>query len=86
MDVYHQGFKKGTACKYLYQKLGIDQKDTYAFGDGVNDMEMFELVGHGIAMENAVDRLKNIAEFVTDYVDCAGIDKAFYKYFGKDLS
>lgn len=86
MDVYHKGFKKGTACKYLYQKLGIDQKDTYAFGDGVNDMEMFELVGHGIAMGNAVDRLKNIAEFVTDYVDCAGIDKAFYKYFGKDLS
>lgn len=26
MDVYHKGFKKGTACKYLYQKLGIDQK------------------------------------------------------------
>ena len=25
MDVYHKGFKKGTACKYLYQKLGIDQ-------------------------------------------------------------
>ena len=49
-------------------------------------MEMFELVGHGIAMGNAVDCLKNIAEFVTDYVDCAGIDKAFYKYFGKDLS
>ena len=86
MDVHPQGYTKGTACEYLYQKLNIPKENTYAFGDGVNDMEMFELVGHGIAMGNAVDRLKNIAEFVTDYVDCAGIDKAFYKYFGKDLS
>lgn len=81
MDVYHKGFHKGTGCQYLFQKLGIDRQDTYAFGDGVNDYEMFELVGHGIAMSNAVESLKEIAEYVTDDVEHQGIVKAFQKYF-----
>ena len=81
MDVYHKGFKKGTACEYLYQKIGVDKIDTYAFGDGINDCEMFELVGHGIAMGNAVDSLKSMAEYITDDVDHHGIVKAFQKYF-----
>ena len=80
MDVYCKGFTKGTACEYLYQKLGIDQKDTYAFGDGVNDMEMFELVGHGIAMGNANDEVKEAADEVTDNIDHDGIYKALKKH------
>ena len=34
----------------------------YAFKDGVNDLEMFRMVGHGIAMGKAVEQLKQIAE------------------------
>ena len=30
MDVHPQGYTKGTACQYLYQKLGISKEDTYA--------------------------------------------------------
>ncbi len=41
-------------CHYIIYK--------YAFGDGVNDSEMFRMVGHGIAMGNAVEQLKQIAE------------------------
>ena len=81
MDVYCQGFTKGTACEYLYKKLGIDYEDTYAFGDGVNDLKMFELVKHGIAMGNAVEELKTVASDVTDRVDNGGIEKALKKYF-----
>ena len=33
-----------------------------AFGDGVNDVEVFCMVGHGIATANAVQQLKRIAE------------------------
>lgn len=81
MDVYHKGYKKGTACQYLYQKLGVSQDNTYALGDGINDIEMFELVGHGIAMGNAVEQLKKVAEYVTGDVEHQGIVKAFQKYF-----
>lgn len=81
MDVYRKGFTKGTACEYLYKRLNINKEDTYAFGDGINDKEMLELVGHGIAMGNSIDEIKAIADDITDCVDDDGIAKAFKKYF-----
>ena len=81
MDVYCKGFTKGTACQYLYQKLGIDFENTYAFGDGINDMEMIKLVKHGIAMGNAIAELKEVASEVTESVDNDGIAQSFKKHF-----
>lgn len=81
MDVYKKGFTKGTACKYMFEKLGIPKENSYAFGDGINDKEMLQLVGHGIAMGNAIDEIKAISDDITDSVDNDGIAKAFYKYF-----
>lgn len=82
MDVYNKGFTKGTACEYVYQKLGIPKENTYAFGDGENDLGMFKMVSHGIAMGNGVDTLKSIAYDITDSVDNDGIAKAFAKHLG----
>ena len=81
MDVYRKGFTKGTACEYWYKKLEIKKENTYAFGDGINDKEMFELVGNGIAMGNAIEEIKEIAHYVTDTVDNDCITKAFKKLF-----
>lgn len=80
MDVHLEGFSKGTACEFLYKHLKIDKDDTYAFGDGDNDIEMLQLVGHGIAMGNAAKRIQEAAKDVTDTVDNEGIAKAFKKY------
>lgn len=80
MDVYRKGFTKGTGCEYLYKKLNIDHEDTYAFGDGINDKQMIQLVKHGIAMGNAIEEIKEVAFDVTDTVDNDGIAKAFKKY------
>ena len=73
MDVYRKGFEKGSAVKYLSERCGYDKENTYAFGDGINDVEMFRMVGHGIAMGNAVPQLKQIAEEVTLSVEEDGI-------------
>lgn len=81
MDVHLPGFSKGTACEFLFQQLQIDRKDTYAFGDGDNDIEMLQLVGHGIAMKNAAKHIQDVADEITDSVDNDGIAKAFKKYF-----
>jgi Cof subfamily protein (haloacid dehalogenase superfamily) len=80
MDVHLPGFSKGTACEFLYQHLHIDKADTYAFGDGNNDIKMLQLVGHGIAMGNAPKNVQEVANDVTDTVDNDGIAKAFKKY------
>lgn len=82
MDVHPRGFSKGQACQFLYQKLGIDKQDTYAFGDGENDIEMLELAGVGIAMQNGEDIVKEHADMVTLSVDDDGIAHAFSKLFG----
>ena len=50
----------------------------HAFGDGYNDQAMFREVGHGIAMGNAVDVLKEKATYITDNFDQEGILKALY--------
>lgn len=83
MDVYRKGFKKGTAVRYMYEKLGIPKENTYAFGDGINDVEMMELVGHSVAMGNAVEELKAVAGEVTDDVMSNGIARYFEKYLLK---
>ncbi|WP_041138544.1 Cof-type HAD-IIB family hydrolase [Beduini massiliensis] len=81
MDVYRKGFTKGPACQFMFEKLGIPRENTYAFGDGINDKEMLQLVGHGIAMGNGLDEIKAVADDITDTVDQDGIAKAFKKYF-----
>jgi HAD-superfamily hydrolase, subfamily IIB len=81
MDVRLPGFSKGTACQFLFKKLGIPFENTYAFGDGKNDIEMLTLVKHGIAMGNADVVVKNAASDITDSVENEGIAKAFKKYF-----
>lgn len=77
MDVHPPGFSKGQACQYLYQKLGIKKEDTYAFGDGENDIEMLELVGTGVVMDNASEVVKQHGDVVTLSVDEDGIAYAF---------
>ena len=41
------------ACEYLYQKLNIPRENTYAFGDGENDLEMLAAVGRPFIMPTA---------------------------------
>lgn len=80
MDVHLEGFSKGTVYEFLYQKLNIPKVNTYAFGDGENDIEMLQLVGNGISMGNAPKHIQDSAKYITDTVDNDGIAKAFKKY------
>ena len=64
-DVTILGIDKGTALVHVAEKLGVPIENTYAFGDGINDLCMLEAAGHGIAMGNAMDELKEKAEYVT---------------------
>ncbi|MCL2217507.1 MAG: HAD family hydrolase [Defluviitaleaceae bacterium] len=56
---------KGAALEYLSDFLGFDLNRTVVFGDSENDISMFKVAGIKIAMGNAVDRLKQRADFIT---------------------
>lgn len=62
MEIYAKDVSKSTGILDVLRILDISLEDSYCFGDGPNDVEMFETVGHPIAMENALDIIKEKAE------------------------
>ncbi|WP_261829229.1 Cof-type HAD-IIB family hydrolase [Inconstantimicrobium mannanitabidum] len=71
---------KATAIEILLKHLNIDVKDTIAFGDGMNDVEMFDLCKLSIAMGNAKAGLKEIADEIADSHDEGGIYNSLKKH------
>lgn len=59
------GVNKGMALKRIAKKLGFTLGECAAVGDSMNDIEMVQDSGVGIAVANARDELKKVAEFVT---------------------
>ncbi|MDD7209409.1 MAG: HAD family hydrolase [Lachnospiraceae bacterium] len=55
---------KATGIHDVLKMLHIPVENSYCFGDGPNDVEMFETVGHPFAMGNALDIIKEKAEAV----------------------
>ena len=56
---------KAASLDRLAKSLGIKQEEVIAFGDGYNDLSMIEYAGLGVAMENAVEEVKQRAKVVT---------------------
>ena len=79
-DVYAKDQTKATGIMHLLEYLNIDKKDTFAFGDGHNDKEMIEFCEVGVAMGNAIEKVKNASNYITDDIDNDGIYKAM-KHF-----
>lgn len=65
LDTVKKTVSKGNAVKILQEKLQLTDVPSYAFGDGPNDLALFEACDIKIAMGNAVDVLKEKADFIT---------------------
>ena len=76
-EVAPQGVHKGAAILAILGHLGIDPADAIGVGDNWNDVEMFEVCGTAIAMGNAADGVKALADQVTTGIDDDGIWNAF---------
>ncbi len=70
---------KDYGVRAALERFGIAPEEAIAFGDGENDLGMFEVVGTSIAMGNAWDGVKERASFVTTDVDDDGIWNACRK-------
>lgn len=71
---------KGAALRVLCRVLGVDIKDTMAFGDGSNDLAMIRTAGIGVAMANAYQGLKDAADYITLSNDEDGVAHAIEKF------
>ncbi|MGW6520734.1 HAD family hydrolase [Streptomyces sp. NPDC054962] len=67
------GLSKATGLSLAARRLGLKATDTIAFGDMPNDIPMFAWASHGVAMANAHEELKAVADEVTTSNDDDGI-------------
>lgn len=66
IDILVPGVTKASALADLGNLWDIQPEEMVAFGDGGNDLEMLQFVGHGYAMSNAIPSIKAIADQVID--------------------
>lgn len=79
-DIVAVGSGKHKGIDAIINHFDIKLEETMAFGDGGNDISMLKHVAIGVAMGNATENVKQIADYVTDTVDNDGIAKAL-KHF-----
>lgn len=80
MDITPPGITKSVGLSKLAEYLNIKREEIMACGDGDNDLTMIKYAGIGVAMENAIDDVKNVAQFITKDCDEDGIAYAIEKY------
>ena len=75
-----KGITKHKALENLCNILGIEKNEVMAIGDAENDIKMIQFAGLGIAMGNADNNVKNVANDITDSNNEDGVAKAIEKY------
>lgn len=73
VDIIPSNSGKGTGIEKILDYYGFNKSEALAFGDGNNDIEMLQTVGTGLAMENASDELKAVADGIIGHVADNGI-------------
>ena len=71
---------KASALAHIANKLGIKKEEIMCCGDSLNDKEMLEMAGFAVAVDNACDEIKEIADYITDTNDNDGVAKAIKKF------
>lgn len=80
IEITKKGVNKGEALIRLCDYLDIDLLDVVAIGDNYNDFEMMKVAGTSIAMGNAEEKIKKIANYVTLDADDSGVYYAIVNY------
>ena len=71
---------KAEALRVLMKRFGISAEELMACGDSPNDAAMVEMAGIGVAVANAHERIRQIADYITDSNDNDGVAKAIEKF------
>lgn len=82
-DVIQRGVSKASGIRVLLDVFGINESQVMAFGDAGNDIEMLNLAGVGVAMGNASDDVKAVADLVADPCREQGVLKVLEQVFGR---
>ena len=73
LDINPEGVSKASALELVRRQLRVEPIHTVACGDQRNDLEMLHWAAWGVAMDNAPDQVKAVADEVTGHVDDDGL-------------
>lgn len=80
LEFMKKGCSKATGLEKLAKYLNISKEEIIAIGDADNDIEMIQYAGVGVAMKNAKDEIKNLADFVTKSNEEDGVAYVINKF------
>ncbi|AGB42013.1 HAD-superfamily hydrolase, subfamily IIB [Halobacteroides halobius DSM 5150] len=80
VEIMNQQASKGRALKKLASDLNIERDQIIAIGDSYNDLDMIEYAGFGVAVDNARDKLKEKADYITSSNDEGGVAEIIEKF------
>lgn len=80
LEVNSKGVSKGKAVEILASYLDVEREEILCIGDNENDIFMIQYAGIGVAMGNAVPRLKEVSDYITDTNYNDGVAKAIRKF------
>jgi Cof subfamily protein (haloacid dehalogenase superfamily) len=80
INITDSGSSKGKALKALCSHLSLPIEQVCAIGDGLNDISLLYNAGLGVAMQNAPDELKAVADYVTCDVENSGVSEALHRF------
>ena len=81
LEVSAPGVTKRAGLEYVSELVGATAKDVVCFGDMPNDIEMLSWAGTGVAMGNAADNVKEIADEITATNDDDGVARVLERWF-----
>ncbi|HEX7018059.1 MAG TPA: HAD family hydrolase [Patescibacteria group bacterium] len=73
IDVTAKGVTKGTGLHHWSEITGVPLKEVIGFGDSANDLEFLQEVGFAVALGNAIDDIKDVADRVIGHTDDNGL-------------
>jgi Cof subfamily protein (haloacid dehalogenase superfamily) len=74
---------KAAGLDFLAEHVGFTRERTVAFGDGENDIELVDWAGYGVAVANAHDHVKEVADFVCPSVDEEGVAQVLEAFLAR---
>lgn len=86
LEIMSASAGKGNALRDLAQMLGIDIADTISIGDSDNDCSIIQAAGCGLAVSNAVDSLKSVADDIVCSNDEHVADYILSRFFKRNIA
>lgn len=79
-EISHLEARKSCAVDFLREYWGLKKEEILTIGDQNNDIDLFKAGGIKVAMGNATEELKSVADYITDTVNNNGFVKAIEKF------